>query len=236
MLASWSDIHASMPIWEEHLPLRVQREFFGLPVGSVIPYVDVRLANEPPPVRSWFFTHDRAQLLQVQPDAFVHNWLQGSQGHEYPRYPALRTQFEDRFSSFLAFVATHALGEVRAFQCEVTYVNLIDLESYAEHEILARPTHGASDAFLPAPESSELAVHYLMEQDGAPTGRLHIQCSRALRDGKPHMRLSISARGAPRGHTTEAIMAWLDLGREWVVRGFTSFTSTKMHDIWKRRA
>ena len=127
------------------------------------------------------------------------------------------------------------IGEVKAFQCEVTYVNLIDLERHAEHEILARSTSGASDDFLPAPESTELSVHYWMERQGNPIGRLHIHCSRTLRDCRPHMRLSVSARGAPEDHTTRAIMEWLDVGREWVVRGFTSFTSEKMHEAWKRR-
>jgi len=30
-------------------------------------------------------------------------------------------------------------------------------------------------------------------------------------------------------------MEWFDLGHEWIVKGFTDFTTEHMHEIWGRK-
>jgi hypothetical protein len=70
----------------------------------------------------------------------------------------------------------------------------------------------------------------------AAKDRLHIQLRRAVRqpDGTELLQLTITAKGTPRSESEQDIVAWFDLGREWVVRGFTDVTSEKMHQLWGR--
>jgi len=46
--------------------------------------------------------------------------------------------------------------------------------------------------------------------------------------------LTLSAKGRPTGSSVEDILAWLDRGREWVVRGFAALTTEAAHDHWGR--
>jgi hypothetical protein len=54
-------------------------------------------------------------------------------------------------------------------------------------------------------------------------------------DAKETLQLTVSARGKPASGSTSDILEWLDLGREWVVRGFTDFTSETVHELWRRK-
>ena len=92
----------------------------------------------------------------------------------------------------------------------------------------------ASGNFLPSPESILFNVSYLMPES---QGRLRIALVHAFRpvDAKETLQLTLTARGRPGSGETSDILKWLDLGREWVVRGFTDFTSERMHQLWKRK-
>lgn len=53
-------------------------------------------------------------------------------------------------------------------------------------------------------------------------------------DGKEILQLSLTALCRPRSQLDVDLLGALDVGREWVVRGFTDFTSREMHEVWKR--
>jgi hypothetical protein len=53
-------------------------------------------------------------------------------------------------------------------------------------------------------------------------------------DGVEILQLTLTARGKPDGSDLESVLNWLDVGRQWVVRGFTDFTSEQMHTLWER--
>ena len=48
------------------------------------------------------------------------------------------------------------------------------------------------------------------------------------------LQLDVSATGRPTSSKTPDILEWLDLGREWVVKGFADFTTPEMHMKWRR--
>ena len=94
---------------------------------------------------------------------------------------------------------------------------------------------GGGHSFLPTPETTQISETYLIEKKpGHPLGRLHVSALAGSLAGKPTLQLTLTARGAPQKGTQEAALEWLDLGREWVVRGFTDFTTPSAHSIWKR--
>ena len=125
-------------------------------------------------------------------------------------------------------------------QCELTYINHFE-EGREWHKsigdvsgILSGWSGQFSGNFLPRPESVQLGASFLIPEG---RGRLRINLEPALRlsDRKQILQLTLVARGTPISGDPEGISAWFDVGHEWIVRGFTDFTSVKMHELWKRR-
>jgi hypothetical protein len=47
--------------------------------------------------------------------------------------------------------------------------------------------------------------------------------------------MNLTARGRPDEESIEGALRFLDIGREWIVRGFAAVTTPEMHAIWRRR-
>jgi hypothetical protein len=77
----------------------------------------------------------------------------------------------------------------------------------------------------------------MTQHDARPIGRLHIQAAVVAYLGTESkaVQLTLTARGQPLGAGIDGIIAFLNLGREYIVRGFTSFTTPQMHETWGRR-
>jgi uncharacterized protein (TIGR04255 family) len=234
----WHNIQSHYPRYEVNPPLiseveRPRLEFRQAPV----PRVEIL---SKPEVRCWFLNEANTELIQVQSDRFVHNWRKVVGTEPYPHYEDhIRPTFERDWQEFCAFLASERLGPPDVRQCEVTYVNHIDRgkgwETMDDLSKLFPCWAGAlSGSFLPPPESALLNVSYLMPED---RGRLRIALVHAFRssDATETLQLTLTARGKPQSSATPDIIEWLDLGREWVVRGFTDFTSKRMHQIWRRK-
>ena len=178
------------------------------------------------------------QLIQVQKDRFIYNWKKASDTEIYPRYEKIREKCLVEWNRFLDFLKHENLGRPDANQCEVTYVNHIDYEqgwkTFGELNRIISPWSGNySGSFLPVPETVGLNVSYVLHNN---QGRLYISMQPVIRarDAKEVLQLSLTARGAPHSSKTEDIFAWIDLGREWVVEGFTDFTTSTFHQRWER--
>jgi hypothetical protein len=123
-------------------------------------------------------------------------------------------------------------------QCEVTYVNHIEIEqgskSYGSlRNVISCWSGQYSGDFLREPEAVGFNSRYLLQEK---KGRLHISMQPAIRreDAKEILRLTLTARGKPASSEPSAIEEWFNIGHEWVVRGFTDVTTKEMHDIWGR--
>ena len=83
-----------------------------------------------------------------------------------------------------------------------------------------------------------MAVRYVIPgADGEPLGRLHIVMEPGYRrdDNRPMFLLDLTARGRPERDGVDGVLRFLEIGREWVVRGFAAVTTAQMHKIWGRR-
>jgi uncharacterized protein (TIGR04255 family) len=236
----WSEFRREFPRTEEHPPRPPVIERFGIPRA---PKMDVRVEVALPVPQCRFLNDRGTELLQVQQDRFVHNWRKVGTGDEYPRYEFVKRRFEEELGTFRRFLARENLGDVVPNQCEVTYVNqIISGVGWERHgelgEILTVWTTRYSDTFLSEPEDIGLRVRYVIPgRDGNPLGRLLVAIDPGYRteDDRPIYVLVLTARGRPVSEGIEGALGFLDIGREWIVRGFTSLTSLKMHEIWERR-
>jgi len=206
--------------------------------------MQVQLIAGTPGSRVWYLSEDESHVLQVQRDRLVLNWRQVAPEQEYPRYDTLRPEFEDALGKLLVFAAEEGLGNAVIRQAEVTYVNPIAISSVTGADGVAgllAPWRGTySDDFLPAPEDMQLLLrHRIHGENDEPIGRLFVDLRTALHQpsgaaAEPEnvYLLRLFARGGPLAGGVEDAMAFLDVGHEWVVRGFTSVTTTSMQSKW----
>jgi uncharacterized protein (TIGR04255 family) len=232
----WQAIRGEYPNFKDKPPILLQRESFGAKELRPLT-IAFELMNQPE-ARCWFEDKTGARLIQIQHDRFIHNWRKTEERDEYPRYDlVIRPAFEVEWRRYLNFLDREQIGRPEVQQCEVQYINHIDLtgwESFATLIEGVRQWPGTSaESFLPVPESLSVTTTYLMPENA---GRLRIISQPAIRssDGRPLIQLNLVARGRPASSETEDILRWFDLGREWIVNGFSDFTSTEMHKFWKR--
>jgi uncharacterized protein (TIGR04255 family) len=235
----WDRIRRRFPHVEQHPALGPVKEVFD---HSLIALGPTWLVSQQPEFpRAWFLSDESPEgqhLIQLQQDRFLGNWRRGSLDTQtYPSYSANRAEFEKALDDFTSFSKEQGLGEVSVNQCEVTYVNHIPVEeglSYGQMFRRCFPSLSGehSDDFLPkTPERSAYTCSYPIE---SRQGRLHIEVVPAVhkKTKSELIRLTLTARGSPASTNRENVIKWLDLGHDWVVNGFMSFTGREMHLRW----
>jgi uncharacterized protein (TIGR04255 family) len=238
----WHERFQDFPTSVEQPPYRPPVERFGK--ARMFPSVQIDLLPLPQP-RLWFMTEDKSEVIQMQRDWFACNWrrrdITEPEGmrSQYPRYRHVRGRFLSAYESFVDFVKAQDLGDVRATQCEIAYVNHIYPEAvWSSHSDIASvlgivgsqpPSH-----FLPTIEQSSLQWSYLITSDGEAVGRLHVQFQPLFdqRSGEPIFVLTLTARGPVHEPSREGVERFLELGHEWIVRGFKEITKPAMWRVW----
>lgn len=238
----WQQFRDRFPKTEEHPPLDSVIERFGVP-PTPKGVARFQMLSAPPVPRCWFLNNEGTELVQVQQDRFAHNWRKVGDQATYPRYDYVRTTFENELRKFEDFLSRQQIGELNANQCEITYVNhILSGEGWNNHgqlgEVLTLFAPRYTDDFRPAPEDGRLSARYMIPNNtGEPVGRLHVAVEPVYRsaDDMPMFALTLTARGRPLGVGVPGVLAFLDLGREWIVRSFASITTPQMHTIWRRK-
>jgi uncharacterized protein (TIGR04255 family) len=237
------ELRDRFPRSEEHWPLdpaKEEREKLSAPRSVRI---EMKAWARPPVNRFWFLDQQRTHLIQIQADRFVCNWRNTHDPSErYPRYTFLKKAFEEQMRGFRDFLSREDLGHLKPTQWEVTYVNhIVAGEGWDRHgqiqNVFAFWSGRHSDEFLQEPEDASCRLRYgIRDEAGAWAGRLNVELTPAFsRSGRsPMFVLKLTARGAPSGEDDESILRSLDIGHDWVVRGFCSITTEPMHQIWRR--
>jgi len=239
----WAEIRDRYPIVEIQPALDAVVERFGQQPQTLGPPPGFRLMTRPETPRCWFVDDAGSRLIQLQEDRLIHNWRRVQEGDSYPRYSHIRKTFSDEYRTLISFLERQSgkAGNLVPEWCEVTYINHIH-EGVAlgalRHldrvfTIVSRP---ASDRFLPPSEFGEFSVAYPIQGPSGQVGRLHAKLGTALRrkDGAALLRFELTARGLPEGEGLEGVLAFMDRGHEWIVRGFAELTTAEMHSVWRR--
>ena len=238
-IPDWSIPHFGV-FWD-----RVREEFPNTQILHPLPPLTAEMISgavkiqvvEAPEVRCWYKGIDESELIQIQQDRFIVNWRQAAGALAYPRYPHMRSLFQTQWARFKQFLSDESLTNPIVIQCEITYVNHIpkgegwETAQDWERVFTVCGEVGGGDKFLPPPEGRQFTFNYPMPN---ARGTLDVTAVRAVRkiDGKDVIQFRLSARGRPTQHGDDGIMEWFDLGRDWVVRGFTELTTPSMHEMW----
>jgi uncharacterized protein (TIGR04255 family) len=232
----WAKIRDNFPQFEVQPLLTPAVEQFE-PRPFVRPKLELELVRVPE-LRCWFIEKSGTMLNQVQRDRFVHNWRKLKPDDAYVHYNKIKPSFIKEWNTFCEFLNEAKIGQPEVNQCEMMYVNHIELgqgwESYGElNKVISSWSGMSSINFLPVPESVTMGARYVLPEK---QGRLHIEMQPAVtQDAKEILQLNLTARGKPQAASLESILEWFDLGHEWIVRGFTDFTSLEMHKHWGRK-
>lgn len=240
----WNQIRDHFPKIEQVPPLAPAVETFEPPKSRTAPRISLSWSDVPPTPRILMTGQSDAELIQVQQDRFGFNWRKLRPGHTYPRYASIRKKFVEHLNIFQKFLETEHLDNLVPTQCEVAYVNHIFREGVWQqhgelHKVIPSVTPHLSDDFLPECEEVQFSSRYrIADRENKPLGRLYVSVEPQYRpsDMAPLFQMRLTARGAPQGEGQEGLLDTLDIGHEWIVRGFTTLTSPEMHKAWRRKS
>ncbi len=238
----WSQVRSRFPVIEQTPSLPPTIETFEAP-KVLIPNIEFKLLDAPPTPRVFLHNKARTELIQLQQDRFGYNWRRLQPDDNYPHYEAIKESFAKEFAVFEEFLSNENLGEMRPTQCEVTYVNHVFGEGIWQkhgelYKVIPSVTPKLTDDFLPSSEEVRYSSKYVLaDEENKPLGRLYVRVEpRYLTtDMTPIFLMQLTARGAPQGTSLQGLLKTLDLGHEWIVRGFTALTAPEMHKAWRRK-
>lgn len=195
--------------------------------------------TQDPSSRLQLKNHDGTRMLQIQNGRLHHNWL-GDDGGPYPRYDAVRSDFEMYFQAFNEFATNQQLGSVIPNQWEMTYVNHIEKGSVWNSPAdwgffsLLRGMPSIDDVI--EAESFGGEWHFVIPEK---RGRLHIEWKHGLKsppnnEKQQFIRLTFTARGAieKSDETLSSVRQGLDLGHDTIVNSFSQLMSDEANQYW----
>jgi uncharacterized protein (TIGR04255 family) len=235
-----AQVKAEFPQRSQHPPLPRMAEDLSVPPSA--PSISLELASGFLMPRTWFMSADNTRILQLQEDRFVFNWQRPNPVDAlYPRYQQLREGFREHLAQLVKSIQAVGKEVPGTNFCEVTYVNQVTHDTSASADPpelgdiltpVATPTYD----FLFAPEDQQYSARFRITspgEDGLTRGRLYVSSAPTFRpDGTLLYILNLTSRLVPEGPGSDAAWAALDLGREWIVKGFVDLTTKKMHDQW----
>lgn len=225
------------PNLEERPPVHEFCERFGEERSAPL-VVQWQVSDRPPTPRLWAAAENGQYVIQIQKNGLFSNWLKTGGETVYCSFAKRREEFSGQLDHVVRFFYDEGIGQFEPTSWSVTYVNHIDYEAIANvgsaaAKILTVWTDQYSDDWLPAVDKLVLDFAFPMPDNA---GRLNVNLKPVvmLSTKQSVLRLDLTARGQLKKNDVESALAGIDLGHEWIVRGFTSLTHSEMHQEWER--
>jgi uncharacterized protein (TIGR04255 family) len=226
----WDLFREEFPHVQEHPPLAPTFETFGLPQAGQISF---GITTTVPHSRFWFLSKGKDELIQFQNDRILHNWRKiGDRANKYPRFEVIIEKFKKELYTLQDYFKQFKSAELTANQCEVSYVNKIQvsLDPNPQHWLrYLCPNDIKMDDF------SMVFRRVIFGEDGKPRGRLFCEAS-SVGDAKGQrvIVLSLTVKGAPATPDIPGALDFLRRGREIIVTTFADVTTDSAHKEWGR--
>lgn len=227
----WALYRKDFPSVQEMPPLPPAFETFGLPQGGRRgPQINLR--SMPEHSRYWFISPSEDELLQFQQDRLLHNWRKvGEKTNEYPRFETLIEKFEQELQALEAYFASLAPQSLKINQCEISYINHIEIEDYTNF-VQAWLNFVRFDK-LQLEDFAMTFRRVISSPEGKPLGRLIYTAGIAVKENNEQVvQLQLTFRGAPTGTDIRAAIDFLQYGRRLIVQSFKEITTDMAHQKW----
>lgn len=201
--------------------------------------VRFQLSPEPLLPRCVYRHGERGELIQVQSDRFSFNWIR-QPGGVYPRYETTAQRLWQLFEGFASFLYARGLSAPMLTQCEITNVNVLRLSQFGGDMAIALRAVGVQ-ANAPADfghlriEGVQMFQHHvILDDNGAPIGRLHTQLQPVIdvESRESALRYDLVARGAPFGSSRSGAEEFFECARSAVNALFLSTTTVEARASW----
>jgi uncharacterized protein (TIGR04255 family) len=219
--------HADYPLTQQHTTLP-PTSFLGHRTFPTI--VEVGAV----PIRVWLLNETQDRLVQVQEDRLVANWRAAGGSGLYPRYEALRSDFDARWDDFQQFMEERAPGGVRPTAVEVTYINVVKPEVLSEEPELSDVMRNQLpiESHLGKPvQASSTYVFDTSKVDGYQS-QLNVVSNLDATGTSQSLVVQISALAAV--NESKEIFVAMDAAHQHVVQFFDEITAESMRELWGR--
>jgi len=228
--AVWQLYREEFPIVTEHPQLNPHFEVFG---GNPEPRFEFGFGQPPLRNRLWFISEDDSHLIQFQDDRLLLNWRNRANGTPYPRHEKTQRTFAEYLKRLDALFKSEFNQGILINQAEVSYINIIPVQSLAEMGDWLR--------FTPPPafeiEGVNSVFGEVVRNDmHKPVARLTCETHSVTSPGGKQnaFRLTLSYRGAPSQDSVDSAMEFISSGRTRIVKRFCDITTESAQLSWGR--
>lgn len=181
------------------------------------------------------------ELLQLQDDKFVFNWVRPSEDAQYPRFELTSARLWEFYEVWSEFIRGLHGEAPQLRQCELTNVNIIPVNSFG-HDFNDMNRAFVVDPFdwnvpgLVAETYIRQRVHLMVDDDSQPLGRLHSSISPVFgSDGEKAFQFELTARSAPTIKSLEDARNFFDRAHMMINGAFVASVTKQMRDFWGER-
>jgi uncharacterized protein (TIGR04255 family) len=228
---------SQFPTLEERPPVEEIHERYG-DERLAPPSIRWRVSERVQPPRLWAVSENGQHVIQIQTNAFFANWLKTSDGATYRPYAERRKAFGEQIRQVEEFFREERIGPLEPTSWTITYINHIDYGGLSVlgptlARTLAAWTNQWSSNWLPAIDNAVFDLAFPMPDCA---GRLNVNLKPAvvLSDKREVLRLDLTARGQLKSNDATSALSAIDMGHEWIVRGFATLTTPELHQEWER--
>ena len=230
----WALFKDRFPKTQEEPYIPPSFEIFGAPTQPNFPF---NFSSFSLPIRYWFTHPEKPEIIQFQPDRFIHNWRKvGDEKGQYPHFDQIADTYIDDLNKLDAHFRSKGWGPIHPNQCELTYVNQLPLVD--ECGQLREKSFYLKNADMSLGEEIEFTIKIktiIKGKDQKPVGRLSIDANTSIdAAGKPSILLVLVARGNPPEPTIPGAFEFLSNARNEIVTTFTQITTDEAHKLWVR--
>lgn len=189
--------------------------------------------------RAIFRNDTKGEIVQVQDDTFVFNWIANGLNNEYPRFERTSARLWELFGKFSEFYQQRhgVLPQLR--HCEITNVNVIPVADFGESY------DDMSKAFVVDPFEWEVPgleaetyvrrrLHRILDERGRSVGRLHSVIS-PTRDQSDQdaFQFELTARSVPNIHNRIAAEDFFARAHSMINGAFLASVQPAMREVWR---
>lgn len=177
------------------------------------------------------------EIIQVQDDTFVYNWIKARPTDPYPRFEHTSAKFWDVFERFVSFIDNETGSRPKLRQCELTNVNIIPVSQFGtDFSDIGKAFN--VDPFdwrvegLVAETYIRKRLHRMVDESGRPVGRLHSTISPVSRQSEQFFQFELTARSGPSITDRRDAERFFDRARSAINGVFMASVTDAMKHIW----